>query len=138
MEKMIACCGVDCAVCDAYVATRTNDDALRRTTAERWARHVNIVPVEPEDLISRTQLQPQTDGPHIANYDFCNICTCCLEKQHTTCAECDEYVCDRLQTGFEVLSKVLEIEQMSELEAHKTLLLWGTGKGYISFTLMFT
>ena len=40
MKKMIACCGVDCATCDAYVATLNNDDALRRTTAERWGAPV--------------------------------------------------------------------------------------------------
>ncbi len=47
MKKKIACCGVDCAACDAYVATLNNDDELRRTTAERWARQLDV-PVEPE------------------------------------------------------------------------------------------
>ena len=62
MEKMIACCGVDCAVCDAYVATLNNDDALRRTTAERWARQLDV-PVEPE-YINCDGCQ-QTDGQHL-------------------------------------------------------------------------
>lgn len=29
MNKMIAFCGLDCTKCDAYIATQTNDDALR-------------------------------------------------------------------------------------------------------------
>ncbi len=118
MKKMIACCGVDCATCDAYVATLNNDDALRRTTAERWARQLDV-PVEPE-YINCDGCQ-QTNGRHLGYCDICGIRTCCLEKQHTTCAECDEYVCERLQTGFEVLSEVLEMGPLSELEAHKTL-----------------
>jgi hypothetical protein len=36
MEKLIACCGLNCAACDARIATLTNDDALRVKTAERW------------------------------------------------------------------------------------------------------
>ena len=118
MEKMIACCGVDCAICDAYVATRNNDDELRRTTAERWARQLDV-PVEPE-YINCDGCQ-QTDGRHLEYCAICGIRTCCLEKHHMTCAECDEYVCERLQTGFEFLSEVLEMGPLNELEAHKTL-----------------
>ena len=118
MKKMIACCGVDCATCDAYVATLNNDDTLRRTTAERWARQLDV-PVEPE-YINCDGCQ-QTDGRHLGYCAICGIRTCCLEKQHATCAECDEYVCARLQRGFEFLSETLERGPLSELEAHKTL-----------------
>lgn len=118
MNKMIACCGVDCAACDAYVAKRNNDDELRRTTAERWARQLDV-PVEPE-YINCDGCQ-QTGGQHLGYCAICGIRTCCLEKQHTTCAECSEYVCARLQRGFEFMSETLEMGPLSELEAHKTL-----------------
>jgi hypothetical protein len=118
MKKMIACCGVDCSVCDAHVATRNNDDALRCTTAERWARQLDV-PVKPE-YINCDGCQ-QKAGRHLEYCAICGIRSCCLEKQHATCAECDEYVCERLQTGFEFLSEVLEMGPLNTLEARKNL-----------------
>ena len=32
MEKVIACCGLNCATCDARTATIANDDDLRAKT----------------------------------------------------------------------------------------------------------
>ena len=34
MDKLIACCGLDCRKCDAYIATMNNDDNLRKKTAD--------------------------------------------------------------------------------------------------------
>ena len=38
MEKLIACCGLNCATCDARIATIKNDDYLRKQTAEKWQK----------------------------------------------------------------------------------------------------
>jgi len=35
MEKLISCCKLNCASCDARIATLANDDELRRQTAEK-------------------------------------------------------------------------------------------------------
>jgi hypothetical protein len=35
MEKIIACCGLNCATCDARLATVNNDNVLRALTAEK-------------------------------------------------------------------------------------------------------
>ncbi|MBP5242059.1 MAG: DUF3795 domain-containing protein, partial [Clostridia bacterium] len=37
MRKMFAYCGLDCGQCDAYLATRNNDQALREKTARLWS-----------------------------------------------------------------------------------------------------
>ena len=41
MDRIIACCGIECSKCDAYVATKNNDDVLRKTTAENWSKMFN-------------------------------------------------------------------------------------------------
>jgi len=38
MEKIISCCGLDCAACEARIATLANDDKLRAETAEKWMK----------------------------------------------------------------------------------------------------
>ena len=37
MKAMIGYCGLDCAQCDAYLATIHDDQALREKTAKAWA-----------------------------------------------------------------------------------------------------
>ena len=37
MRPNIACCGLDCEQCDAYIATLDDDQALREKTAKLWA-----------------------------------------------------------------------------------------------------
>ena len=35
MEKIISCCGLNCATCDARISTVNNDQDLRIATAEK-------------------------------------------------------------------------------------------------------
>lgn len=118
MKKRIACCGVDCAACDAFIATRDDNEELRRATAARWSRQLGV-PVAP-DYINCDGCQ-QTGGRHLEYCSICGIRNCCLEKQIDTCAQCDRYVCERLHTGFVFLSEVLEMGPLDELEARKNL-----------------
>ena len=37
MKQLIACCGIDCENCDVRIATITNDDELRKKTAQKWS-----------------------------------------------------------------------------------------------------
>lgn len=49
MDDLIAYCGLNCAVCDAYLATLHNDQALRERTAKLWAE-LNNAPILPEHI----------------------------------------------------------------------------------------
>ena len=86
MEKVIACCGLNCATCDARIATINNDDNLRAQTAEKW----------------KVQYNPNITSEHInctgcreegAKFEHCNQCEirkCVHLKNFQTCAECDK------------------------------------------------
>jgi len=47
MEKLVSCCGLDCAACDARIATINDDDVLRKATAEKWATMYNVPDMSP-------------------------------------------------------------------------------------------
>lgn len=47
--EMIAYCGLDCAKCDAYSATVTDDSALRAKTAKLWSE-LNGIKILPEHI----------------------------------------------------------------------------------------
>ena len=49
MKDRIAYCGLDCVMCDAFLATINDDQALREKTAKRWSE-LNNAPILPEHI----------------------------------------------------------------------------------------
>lgn len=119
MERKIACCGVECSACDAFVATRDDNDALRQKTAATWSRQFDV-PVAPE-YINCDGCQQSTGGHLEFCCELCRIRPCCLQKGFETCAQCPDYVCEILQRGFEFMSGVLEMGPLENLDARKNL-----------------
>jgi len=87
MEKLIACCGIDCVTCDARTATLTNDDALREKTAKAWAEQFSI-PEIPIDAINCTGCREE--GIKFSHCDECEIRNCVQTRGFQTCADCEE------------------------------------------------
>jgi hypothetical protein len=99
MGNLLACCGLDCAACPAYIATKQDDQAGREGVAKRWS--TDEFPLKPEDI--------NCDGCRPAGgviLPFCAVCTtrtCCLERDHENCAHCDDYPCDQLEQHFKMI-----------------------------------
>lgn len=87
MNKMIACCGLNCEKCDAYIATVNNDDDLRAKTAKKWTE-MNHHLIEPEWINCEGC---RTEG---IKFYFCsNLCEirkCVKDKGYETCGNCFE------------------------------------------------
>ena len=82
---MIAYCGLDCEKCDAYIATKNNDQALREKTAKLWSE-LNNVTILPE-LINCEGCR--TNG--VKTYYCDNLCAirqCAMKKNVSTCGDC--------------------------------------------------
>ena len=86
MEKLIACCGLDCATCDARKATVTNDDKLRKVTAESWTVQFKAA-ITPE-MINCTGCRE--DGAKFAHCAECEIRNCVKAQGFDTCGDCDK------------------------------------------------
>ena len=87
MEKIIACCGLNCVSCDARIATVTNDDKLRAKTADLWKVQYNVPGITPE-MINCTGCREA--GAKIGHCAECEIRNCAIAKNFKTCAECDK------------------------------------------------
>jgi hypothetical protein len=87
MEKIIACCGLNCAACDARIATVTDNDELRAKTAEKWKVQYNAPNILPEMINCTGCMEP---GAKIAHCTQCEIRNCVISKGFHTCADCDE------------------------------------------------
>jgi hypothetical protein len=86
MEKLISCCGLNCAACDARVATINNDDELRKATAEKWkvAFSADIV----SEMINCTGCREE--GLKFSHCSMCEIKKCVNAKGYNTCGDCSE------------------------------------------------
>ena len=87
---MIAYCGLDCEQCEAFVATRNNDNALRTKVAEQWAKSYGV-PIKPEH-INCTGCNSTGVRIHYCE-QLCDIRKCATMKPIGTCAECSDYAC---------------------------------------------
>jgi hypothetical protein len=86
-QQMIAFCGLDCEKCDAYIATKNDDQALRKKTAKLWAE-LNNAPILPEHI--------NCDGCRVNGRktvfceSLCGIRKCAMSKGYETCGDCLE------------------------------------------------
>lgn len=93
MNGMIGYCGLDCSVCPAHVAKKTNDDVLRKKTAEEWSKQFGA-PLDPSDINCDGCTEP---GQHIGFCEsICEIRKCAMEKKLSSCALCEFYSCAKL------------------------------------------
>ena len=94
---MIGYCGLDCAQCEAFIATQNNDDALRAKVAAEWAQ-LNNAPIKSEH-INCTGCQSAGVKTYYCE-QMCKIRHCATARHISTCAECADYPCASLEEIF--------------------------------------
>ena len=96
---MIACCGLDCSLCEAFIATKADDGSRREQVAREWS------------ALYHTDIQPEQiscDGCRAGGRLFfycetmCEIRKCCLENDLANCAECVDYPCGMLRSFIKI------------------------------------
>jgi hypothetical protein len=87
MEKLISCCGLDCAQCDARIATINNDDELRKSTAAKWSVEFKA-PNLTYSMINCTGCREE--GVKFSHCYDCEIRSCVKAKGFETCGQCSE------------------------------------------------
>ncbi|PIS09249.1 hypothetical protein COT75_02500 [Candidatus Beckwithbacteria bacterium CG10_big_fil_rev_8_21_14_0_10_34_10] len=91
-------CGLDCSCCDAYIATKNNDDKLREKTAKDWTKRYkkdkkDRLPIKPDEINCQGCLSA---GPIYHYCHQCQIRKCGIKKGIKNCQECQDYKCDQL------------------------------------------
>lgn len=100
-SQALGYCGLNCAECPVFIATATNDEELRRKTADEWsglyAEFIGKDRLKPEDM----NCSGCRSG--VNRYIGCMTCpirACCREKGLDTCASCDRYETCGILNGF--------------------------------------
>jgi hypothetical protein len=86
MEKLIACCGLDCNTCDARKDTVADDNELRAQTAEKWKGQFSADITH--EMINCTGCREA--GVKFAHCAECEIRNCVKAKGFETCADCEK------------------------------------------------
>jgi hypothetical protein len=93
IENSFAFCGLDCAVCPAHLAWKTNDDELRVKQAAKWGSPDYPLTAEEINCVGcKANAKPR--------FKFCEECavrTCASTHGVQTCAHCEDYACDTLE-----------------------------------------
>ncbi len=98
MKDIIGSCGLNCSQCGAYIATQTDDDALREKVAREWTQ--NHGAQFTADQINCDGCQVNGKAPDWVS-KMCPIHKCCGEKSLNTCADCNQYACEKLDNFFQ-------------------------------------
>ncbi|MBN2349392.1 MAG: DUF3795 domain-containing protein [Bacteroidales bacterium] len=86
MEKLISCCGLNCATCDARIATIADNNDLRAKTAAKWRDQYNASAITAEMINCTGCREP---GAKFNHCEVCEIRKCAVSKGYQTCADCD-------------------------------------------------
>jgi hypothetical protein len=99
MKKMIAYCGLTCTDCEAFIATKNNDDKLRSKVATEWSKKYHH-DFKPED-INCVGCIPVA-GKHVGQCSVCEVRLCGQQKGVANCAYCPDYGCAKLEGYFQM------------------------------------
>lgn len=85
MDKLIACCGLDCEKCQARIATLKDDEELRKIVADKWSE-LNGVLITKEMINCHGCRVEGVKTPFCEK--LCPIRQCVIKKHLDSCSDC--------------------------------------------------
>ena len=107
---LIAPCGLDCAQCEAYKLTQSNDLQGQEALLAKWRVEYS----SPDMTLAAVTCDGCLTGARHGGYcSACPIRACAVDKGYGTCAECDQYAgCEKLQNFFQLAPQAKENLEM--------------------------
>ena len=106
MKRQIAVCGLDCEKCDAYIATKNNDQSLREKTAKLWSE-LNHASILPEHI--NCEGCRMNGAKTLFCSSLCEIRKCAVVKGIETCGYCPEKdICPKVNSIWQNIPQARE------------------------------
>ena len=94
---MLSYCGLNCEECEAFVATKDNDEILKEKVANKWSKLYGKE-LKQENISCYGCKSDGQKGQYCGK--MCKVSKCCIGKDFETCAQCESFVCEDLQEIF--------------------------------------
>jgi hypothetical protein len=108
MDTLIAFCGINCAECEAYKATQTNDSAWQERILAEWRVNFNQPEMPLAAVVCDGCRTP--DGRAGGYCAECPVRACGVEHGVDSCAHCSEFEnCQHLAEFYKVAPQVKSI-----------------------------
>ncbi|WP_372751480.1 DUF3795 domain-containing protein [Labilibaculum sp.] len=116
-KNRIAYCGIDCSKCPAYVATEKEQKNVRIKIAKLWSDRENHY--ESCEISCKGCREPW--GKKFRHCANCEVRECARKKLYTSCADCPQYPCTKLNDLLQSLDEKIVRINLDELKCkHKT------------------
>lgn len=99
----LACCGIDCAECEAFKATQNDDNDLRAKVAQKWSELYNA-PIKTEHINCDGCREDGRKFYYCEN--MCAVRKCVFERGFENCAPCADYPCSEIEKIFSFAPKL--------------------------------
>ena len=83
MATLIAACGLDCALCDSYLATQANDLLALEAVVEKWSQEYHATGLTVENIQCDGCM---TEGRKMGHCSKCKIRIYAIERDFTNCS----------------------------------------------------
>lgn len=94
---MYSYCGLDCQKCEAYIATKNNDNVQREKIAKKWSDTYKA-DIKPEHI---NCTGCKSDGQKFYyTENLCKVRQCASSKNIENCAGCKQFACEDLKFIF--------------------------------------
>jgi hypothetical protein len=100
-KKRISYCGIDCSICPVYVATEKRQKKAQIRIAKLWSDQETHY--ESCEISCKGCHEPW--GKKFRHCAECEVRACARKKLYTTCADCPEYPCEKLNNLYANLDK---------------------------------
>jgi hypothetical protein len=97
--KLIACCGLFCNECDAFIATALNDLEKKQVMADHWKKEAGM-DIDP-NAISCLGCNTKSDL-RLSYCAECAIRVCCLSKSYDNCSQCADFSCEKTEAFYKM------------------------------------
>jgi hypothetical protein len=100
MATLIAACGLDCAQCESYLATRSNDLLMLEAIVEKWSKEYNASGLTVDNVQCDGCM---TAGRKVGHCSECKIRLCAIQRGLENCSACPDYACEQLTAFFQMV-----------------------------------
>ncbi len=103
MGRIVACCGLPCSGCPAYLATQAGDQELLQQVLVEWREAFDAPHLTVDDILCDGCMPG--DGRLNGYCRHCRIRPCATERSLANCAHCEEYACAELERLLAICEK---------------------------------